>query len=422
MHTRKYAPRLLTALIFLITPGAALINFARPAIAQEMPAAPPGWSVERDNGSATYAPSNLPEGKVFRLVVTPIASRNGENLRDWFDARIRETAGTLGQMGKRGAMGEAVNGMFTVTQDFRDKEGRVLVVLYAGAPIADDKARFAWIVTSPDKAFFAPPLREAMKIILLASDGFKKKASSSEETPQKATSQKRTPSAPSEAELLRQQYTKRGAGLKPSQIEGVFERGSMETGVGGGMYMTYEPIIALKDGTFYEAFDVPPADFDAATARRLRPHAWGKWRKQGGKYQELNRKGVWVDEEWLGPTVGAGQNAKMTGTYSYLGGGGNTAFGGGTQFAVSRALTFFPDGHLKGGSSVSVSSAEPLSDTSSVVGSAKDYSGTYKFDGYTLELRYNDGRIERKSFAYMDWKKKESFYLNGVAYLKQGKK
>ena len=88
------------------------------------------------------------------------------------------------------------------------------------------------------------------------------------------------------------------------------------------------------------------------------------------------------------------------------------------MIAVSRSLTFFPDGHFQGSHSASVSSHEPTSDVGVVAGSNGANGGTYRIDGYTLELRFGDGTTDRRSFVFMDDTKK-ALYLNGVAYLRE---
>ena len=63
----------------------------------------------------------------------------------------------------------------------------------------------------------------------------------------------------------------RGAGVKPSQIAGVYAQPSYGGGAGGFVSVSYEPVLALKDGTYYGGFEVPPSDLDVAASRRSRP-------------------------------------------------------------------------------------------------------------------------------------------------------
>ena len=79
---------------------------------------------------------------------------------------------------------------------------------------------------------------------------------------------------------------------------------------------------------------------------------------------------------------------------------------------ATNDITFFPNGQFKsgrfgGGMTPNVTVRSQSSD-----------GGTYTLDGYTLTLKYGDGRIERRAFAYMDTDgTKDAFYLNGSPYL-----
>ncbi|MBC8138461.1 MAG: hypothetical protein H8F28_21485, partial [Fibrella sp.] len=193
-----------------------------------------------------------------------------------------------------------------------------------------------------------------------------------------------------------------------------------QMGFGGMVLMNYVPTVVFKDGSFYEDYDVPLADFDVSAARRARPNAWGKWRRQGGAMQAQDSKGVWETVEWLGPLPGGKPGEKLSGRFSSFTGGGNTALGGGTAYGVSSDIFFAPDGRFTTDQSVGFSSAEPTSDVRTTVSSRSGKQGTYTISDYILTMKFNDGRVQRRAFMFMDSKdKKDGMYLDGTPYTKK---
>lgn len=69
-----------------------------------------------------------------------------------------------------------------------------------------------------------------------------------------------------------------GGGVKASQIAGIYCQPSYGGGAGGAVSVSYEPVLALKDGTYCGGFEVPPSDLDIAASRRAHPRQWGRWR------------------------------------------------------------------------------------------------------------------------------------------------
>jgi hypothetical protein len=100
---------------------------------------------------------------------------------------------------------------------------------------------------------------------------------------------------------------------------------------------------------------------------------------------------------WAKPAT---KNEKLAGTWSTIGGGGNTIMGGGTMVVSSNALTFNDQGQF---TTESTGGGTFSGATGTVTAySNKNAAGTYTFDGYSLELKYNNGNIVRKSFCFYD--------------------
>lgn len=218
----------------------------------------------------------------------------------------------------------------------------------------------------------------------------------------------------------------RGAGVKPSQIAGVYAHLVQETGVGGYLYENFKPLLVLKDGFYCEDFDVAPSQFDAAASRRDLPRHWKRWRFNaavgGGTWhgsakhiQVLNSEGVWKTADWVGPLSGGGKSSFLSGTYSSLGGGGSAAFGGDMSFAYQNTYTFLPGGRFLAGGSTSVSSSSVAG------GSNRTASGTYTLGNYALTLHFEDGAVQCLSYAHTTDPSDDVLYLRGSAYTKHDK-
>ncbi|MBC8138365.1 MAG: hypothetical protein H8F28_21005, partial [Fibrella sp.] len=129
--------------------------------------------------------------------------------------------------------------------------------------------------------------------------------------------------------------------------------------------------------------------------------------------QIQDSKGVWDDGDFYGPLPAAKPGERLTGFYSSISGGGNTALGGSTMVVVTDDITFLPNGRFKAGRFAGGMSDQVTATSESAT------DGTYVLDGYTLTLKYRDGRVERKAFAFMEKGEKDSLYLDGSPYLKK---
>ena len=379
-------------------------------------AVPDGWIAKRVGKDLVITPPDVPAGKYFSVTVRPAADLDVVGFDDWFSAQMDADRKRIGTLVKdNGVSSQAGGDILYCVRTYRTADGENRIGGYIGLRRSGGKAQFARILSSADNDVYTPYMKPSTQMLLSWA-----KATGSSGDDQPVESRRTTPTpdrAPSRSEVLRRQYTAApGAGVKPSQILGIYLQVGTGFGVGGYVTVNYDPVLVLKDGTYYEDFDVPPADLDIEASRRLRPKAWGRWRRAGENFETLSPTKGWEKSGWTGPYPGASAGERLAGTYSHLGGGGDVAYGGGTMIAVTNNITFMPDGHFSGGSSAGVSGNY---ETGSVTaGSSRKYAGTYRLNGYTAELRYNDGKIERRSFVFMDKKKKDALYLDGTPYLK----
>jgi len=229
-------------------------------------------------------------------------------------------------------------------------------------------------------------------------------------------------------EIARTFRTAPNAGVKASQIEMLGETNE-EVDAGGNMHnYAYQVHLFLKDGTVYTALEVPPSDFDAVSSRKKDPQNWTEW-KRSGKDMLLRDGNTWKKfdgtlqapvgktalEGYLEATTFSGSSALNTSSYSKS--GLTLKPGGKFETSYDSLSATGSAGLLPGNGSTRssysdkdgrISSSSGTSDdgltTAQVAGSstqknnADKFSGTYRIDGYTLELRYGDGTVSRELF------------------------
>ena len=199
-----------------------------------------------------------------------------------------------------------------------------------------------------------------------------------------------------------------GAGVSESQIAGIYCQPAYGSGAGGGVSVSYEPVLALKDGTYCGGFERPPSELDVAASRRSHPGQWGRWRRSGASIETQKHGSGWEKSGWIGPLPPSGPGQTLSGRYTSVSGGGNSALGGGITIGIEDSFTFLPGGRFVSGHTNSVSSAGVAG------GASRSASGTYAISRNAIILRYAGGTVKRWSYA----KTKDGLvFLHGTAYV-----
>jgi hypothetical protein len=169
-------------------------------------------------------------------------------------------------------------------------------------------------------------------------------------------------------------------------------------GVGGMMIVEFRPYLLFKDGDILRNPREAPADLDIGRSRAERPKSWGRYQIVGGKIQAQwgDGKSQSIDKWWVARPAKNG--ARLSGLYRSISGGGNTALGGSAMVVSSNQIQFNADGSFSderfgGGSSSS-------SGVSVTAGAKQRGGGSYRLDGYTIELKTTDGRAQRLLFFF----------------------
>ncbi len=175
-------------------------------------------------------------------------------------------------------------------------------------------------------------------------------------------------------------------------------------GVGGMVVMEFEPVVLLKDGTYYQVGDSALEDVDLAAEQSETPNRFGRWSQSGETYVLTNAGGeaesYALQDGALFKAYPAEKAGMLSARYKRISGGGNTALGGEMMIARSSTYSFLPDGRFRIDGSVGASSSGEQSGVATTLQSDSATAGRYTLDKHTLVLTFADGRQERHFFAY----------------------
>jgi hypothetical protein len=187
-----------------------------------------------------------------------------------------------------------------------------------------------------------------------------------------------------------------------------------QMGVGGMLTFMPTPIVLFTSGEALYEMSALGGDLDAY--RRAHPGDFTRWRRGGGGVEIIARDGQWKPlpyKTFIGP-LPAGY--KLERTYTRLSGSGSIAIGGTSSVSVWQTLAFTRDGMFSrdGGASAfdRGNDTRPGVIANSTQATAR---GTYEVSGFTLTLRYADGRVETRMIA-VDQKEPQVIYLDGNGY------
>lgn len=188
-------------------------------------------------------------------------------------------------------------------------------------------------------------------------------------------------------------------------------------GVGGFVGLNVYPIVLFRNG---EALtDVEGLSFPGGLAahKRAKSNDWTRWRNQGGKLQIADKDG-WKPLGFQTRYPKLPNNFKLNGLFRSLSGTGNVAIGGNDAIAVWRDYRFWPDGRVVRGQGVS---GRAESGGSSVVTSrvAPNQRGSYRVEGLTLYINYDDGSSERRILITDPKDPTSTIWLDGVSYVRR---
>lgn len=410
------------------------------ATATAGPTPPDGWSINVTRDAAIYTPDDRQD---VELRVYPVAATRAA-LVDWFATR-RQTAPSGMSIAAWGEVADQSGILIATGAGTRGKTQ--LAVIAIGCKTAKGM-RYAELVAPMDQAAIEAYGKPALEVALGAcvADGGATAAASARDTAEAGakTAPEREPASAPATTSKSKDFPYRAAdghGLDPKDIQAVLYSWEQIYEI-GGLQMYEWMYLVLKDGTVRKGLPpVGPQDFDAAAERKAEPALWGRWKKKGGDYLF-----AWDDaKEWKKPPGqlvrspgkknerldhsystsssyqvpgGAGAWSKSTisfdkkGRFStYRNGGvGGSVGDGSSEGTVTTAGVWDDDGSATSVSAPNFGGGGSTKRASTLA----DREGTYKIDGYSIELHFDSGRVERQFFYVTD--DRHAVYWNGAEY------
>ena len=358
------------------------------ALAQNF-TAPAGWSQSKSGDFTIWTRG----ASRFKLS----AAQNAGDLNAFLLAQIQKDAPFRGSLLHRGTVSRGRNGVLTTIYTFKNQ-----VVTY-GVFNRSDGARFLALSSPTLQTLMndAPILADIARQLNAQSGASPRSNPTNSTRPTRETTRRPARALPSSGPLKIR--------LPNSQILGIYLDQNYTFGVGGMMIMEYEPVLLLKNGVAVEDFDVPPQELDLASFRAQNPRDVGRWtRTKTGFSVKMNGAKSASEIEGYNRVFAAKAGQKLNGSFSSLGGGGNTALGGDVMIAVSNSYRFFPNGRF------TTDRAASGSTSSMTALSTSKNAGTYTLGGHTLTLKFNDGRTWRRLFYFYPSKGKPSDGVIGI--------
>ena len=378
------------------------------------PPAPPGWTARADGDVEIYGLEHDGRHAELRLFAIEAAPASFD---DWFAARIaRPMQGVLAQ--KFVAKSPPPLPTFHVAMaGGRDGAGARLGLVRVGCLRADRQVVFAEMVFPDDEATGRATVDPAFALVTGVCRASASARDAAGPPPGVAPATASAAKLPPSRDYAFQTAAP-GTGIKPSQIEAILMYWTDDQ-AGFTMQVHTYFYLVLKDGTFRDG--LPPAvfgDVDVAAAKKGESNLWGHWTRDGNLYHLVwpNKFNIKLDSGALRQPARPGE--MLDGLYK-----GFSAYSTGYSVSTSEwSVQFSRDGHfLKSANRSVVGSAggvggAVISDdkgtTSTMGGSnfatshnrpaarpAASRAGTYKLDGYAIELDYDNGVVERRPFC-----------------------
>jgi hypothetical protein len=390
-----------------------LALLARSAAAE--PPAPAGWSLDHRGGIAVYAPRGQ---KDVELRLYPEASAK-RSLEDWFSSRLSTAPAGVDFAGYSAnqAMQDGAVRMAVGTGKLRS---RPVMVVALACQKPDASKVFGELIAPQDEATLRRYLEAATKLVVLgcfAGGGTGDSGGDAPSAPARKSDQREAPRAAAKTEFRYLARDKKG--LSRSSIEAVLYSWKQVI-TGTTMDVEEDAYLLLKNGKARELPPVPPEDFDAAAEQAAEPAKWGTWKKRGGNYViKLAGHSDYVSPPGAKVARPAPANHQLLGLYKASGPASVGVHGSGVwsisylRFTADHRFSLTNTGGSGGtlddttvvnrwdddGSSSSVTNPNlGGGGTKRRRSTAADRQGTYRIDGYTLELRYDSGRVERRFF------------------------
>jgi hypothetical protein len=365
-----------------------------------------GWKMTKELDLVSMSPRNLFAGsKTFTYNILKVEKYNKLPV-DWFAKFVEDDLKKMSWGNTDKIVIQEAQNIKNYTGEFTDASQKKVYVLYLGYVFDQNSVRMAKMFSN-DRNYFQLNFQPATRHFFNLS--VKDRAvSTGQNLPNSSGGGASNPVNPNRT------ISSQGS-VKAGDISSVVIHLEYSYGIGGAVYPEYVPYVLFKNGDIYEEPNVSLWDLDVSLSKAKEPKKWGVWRNNNGTLSITwtartgkNRTDSW-DADSIKPTNSPKKGEKIDGSFLTLSGGGNTALGGDTITYASNTIRFNSNGQF----TLAKSSGATTSSTTAYSG--RTDAGTYTLDNYTLELRFNNGKVER-SFFYFYPDKRDVFGIGAKVF------
>jgi hypothetical protein len=365
------------------------------AIAQQEVPSIPQWKSERIKGRLHFTPL---VNNGFAYDVMPIANPGNAETASWLEKLALAQLAEDGYQVNTGSQPkhQQVQSIEALTIVAKDQQGKFWAINYMAYVQSEGHVRAARVIYPAGPT----PDQQAVAIKHFLALRSQEQDKSTTATPVDRNAGGGRPARPPKPTTP---VTAAGQGLKASQIKGVVMHQETGIGVGGMVIIEFNPYLLLADGSIYEDPTVSPYDLDVPKSKQSEAIKWGTW-KLNGKTMTVSfpnrtkyKSETWDDKEWFW-SVPAKHNERIEGKFKTVGGGGNTAMGGNAMIVISNNIQFNTQGQFSMAGVSGGSNSEAGVSVSTYAN--KNSAGAYMLDGYSIELKFNNGETRRQLFYF----------------------
>jgi hypothetical protein len=188
-------------------------------------------------------------------------------------------------------------------------------------------------------------------------------------------------------------------------------------GMGGFIALDIHPVVLFKSGELLTEVRGLRFTGGLAAHRAAHPHAWTRWRREGGQLQML-KAGQWTGLPFNKTYPRLPPDLRLAGTFRSVGGTGNVAIGGTQAVTVVDEYRFSADGRVvrRG----AVGGTAQAGDTSVVTrGGPGERAGRYRVEGLLLRIAFDDGSGEQRVLITDPDQPGGALWLDGESYVQR---
>ena len=178
--------------------------------------------------------------------------------------------------------------------------------------------------------------------------------------------------------------TAAGHGIQLDEIEEIVLRPTT-TGTGFGVTLKVRPYVLLKDGTMYSRPDASPHDLDVSRSKQQDPSKWGTWTRNGNALN-INFKSPQNITNYY-KTVRAETGASISGCYKMVGTFPASTIHDFNTICFNSDKTFVWRYFYRNDGRFIPHSTD------------RKIKGSYHIEDYTIIMTYENGTVERHTFA-----------------------